>query len=173
MTLPQTVKKRLGVPLWVAGVALGAVVLSGVVGWALAMFLTVDRRNAEPVLADQSQTPEQAKTQACNAFAVAGRRWVEAYREWLPAMRTPGWQWSDPDVQSATARFSAVEAEVAAQLNGLVGPNTPPDVAQAIRGYTNALLEYSADHYMADPQAMHDQETEINDAAADVTRACA
>ncbi len=165
---PTGFRDRLGVPMWVAALALGAVVLSGVAGWALAMLLSSQR---EPL--DQSQTVEQARTQACNAFRVAGRQWVDAYRQWLPVVSETDWRWGDPDVQAATLKFSAVEGEVAAQLNTLISPNTPIDVAQAIRGYTRALLEFSAGHFEADEATMAQQETEINDAADEVSRVCA
>lgn len=173
MTWAESIKKRLGVPPWVVAIALATVVIAGVIGWALATMLTSHQRASSAPAADQSQTAEQAKSQACNAFAVAGRQWSDAHRQWLPVVSTPGWTWSDPAVRSATETFSATATGVAAELTGLVGPNTPTDVARAIHGYTNAVLEFSAGHYTADAKTMAQQETQISAAAADVGRACA
>lgn len=148
--------------------------LAAAAGWGLSGLVT-SRNTASPteVNADQALTPEQAKDQACNAFRVASRQWTKAYREWLPAVSVPGWQWSDPAVLEATALFSEREAEIVAQLDSLIAPTTPLDVAQAIRGYTGALLAYSAGHGLRSDPEMDDQEREIDDAADAAVMACA
>jgi hypothetical protein len=167
VTATGAARRRFETGPWVVALVVAAVVLAGFLGWTLGT-MRPDREHGE----DQFQTAAQAKAQACNAFTVAGRRWLDAYREWLPSIGAPDWSWADPAVQGATVKFTAVEADVASQLNGFISPNTPTDVAQAVHGYTGALLEYAAAHLLADASEMESLETAINDAADDVTRVC-
>ena len=156
---------------WSTAVALTCiVVVSAAAGWVLSGLITRERPT---VTAEQTLPPEQAKQQACNAFKVASRQWLDAYREWLPVVSTPGWQWSDRAVQDATTRFSAAEAEIVTQLTALIPQSTPTDVAKSLHNYTNALLEYSAGHGQAGQADMDGQVNTIDDAADDVGTACA
>jgi hypothetical protein len=167
-------ERRTGVPLWIAGIAGASVIVAGLAGSALAVLITAQRAPvAAAAPADQSLTTNQASSQACNAFTLASRQWVEAYRAWLPAVSTPGWQWGDRPVAEATSRFSTAEAAVVTQLDSLVSPNTPPALATAIRGYTNALLEFSAGHGQSTAAQIDQQENQIDDASDDVNQLCA
>jgi hypothetical protein len=162
--------RRTGVPAWVAGLALAAVIGAGVLGGALGVLITAV--HPQPAEVEHTLSADQARTQACNAFALASRRWSEAFRAWLPLVDAPGWQWNSPQVAEATSTFSDQEAQIISQLDGLIPTNTPLEVAQAIRGWTNALLEYSAGHGVAGDHDMDDQENQIDDAADDVARVC-
>jgi hypothetical protein len=166
-TAAGVTRRRFETGPWVVALVAAAVILAGFLGWTLAKVRSGGESGHE-----QSQTTAQAKAQACNAFTVSGRRWLDAYREWLPSVAAPDWSWADPAVQAATVKFTAVEVDVASQLNGFISPNTPTDVAQAVHGYTGALLEYAAAHLLAKPSQMESLETAINDAADDVTRVC-
>ncbi|WP_157521469.1 hypothetical protein [Mycobacterium sp. ACS4331] len=146
------------------------VVFSALAGWVMSGLITAQHRPA-PV-ASHSLTEEQARDQACNAYRVASRQWQQAYAEWLPVVTGPHWQWGDRAVKSATNRFMQTESAIAAQLESLIPPNTPADVAQAIRSYTGALLEYSAGHGVASDAQMDGQENQIDDAADSVAAAC-
>ncbi len=154
----------------IAAVAILLAVLAAAAGWALAGLITSKHRTA--VTAEHVLSADQAEDQACNAFRVASRQWAQAYGEWLPFVSGPSWQWSDPAVKDATARFSASETEIVGRLDALIAPNTPLEVAQAIRGYTGALLEYSAGHGAASGREMDDQENQIDDAADNVAAVC-
>jgi len=163
------ISARLGLPSWAILAAVVAVLLSGVVGWALATVLTT-RHNT--TLAEHDSSVSQSKAQACNAFRLAGRQWTGAYRDWLPAITQPGWQWGDPAVIAATLKFSTAVSQVAMQLEVLVPPNTPPEIARAVNVYAGALLQYSADHLNATDEQMSARETEIDDAVDDLSRLC-
>lgn len=172
---PGAFERRTGVPPWIAGIAAAAVIVAGLAGSALAVLITAQRPPVAAAAAppDKSLTTNQAGAQACNAFTLASRQWVQAYRAWLPAVSTPGWQWNDRAVQDATSTFSTAEAAIVTQLDSLVSPNTPTEVAQAIRGYTNALLEFSAGHGQSTPAQIDEQENQIDDASDDVNQICA
>jgi len=163
------ISARIGLPSWAIVAAVAAVLLSGVVGWILATVLTTQH---DTTTAGHESPVHQAKAQACNAFRLAGRQWTGAYRDWLPAITKPGWQWGDPTVMAATLKFSATVSEVAMQLNILVPRNTPPEIARAINVYTGALLQYSAAHLNATEEQMSALETDIDDAVDDLSRLC-
>jgi len=156
----------------VAGLAILAVLGAGILGGVLGVVITALRPQPAAAAEQHSLSADQARTQACNAFALASRRWSEAYRAWLPLVDAPGWQWNSPQVAEATSKFSAQEAEIISQLDTLIPANTPIQVAQAIRGWTNSLLQFSAGHGVAGDRDMDDQENEIDDAADDVARVC-
>jgi hypothetical protein len=157
--------------LLLAVVAVLLAVLAAAVGWGLPVLITSDR-HPQAAETNHSLTSEQAQQQACNAFRVASRQWEQAYSEWLPAISGPRWQWGDRAVRAATARFTEIESEIVAQLDSLIPTNTPTEVAEAIRSYTAALLEYSAGHGAASQREMDGQEDEIDDAAEGVSAVC-
>ncbi len=146
------------------------VAVSALAGWVMSGLITAQHR--PEVNVSHTLTEDQARDQACNAYRVASRQWEQAYAEWLPVVSGPHWQWGDRAVKAATTRFTQAESAIAAQLESLIPPNTPTDVAQAIRSYTGALLEYSAGHGAASDPEMDGQENQIDDAAESVAAAC-
>lgn len=142
----------------VGGVVLVAVAAAGVAsGWALRGATSTQT----PTTPSASRAPSgagfdiaQAKTQACNGYATAGTQWARAYKEWLRTL-SPGWRWNDPAVVDSTARFDTVANQAVLQMNGLIDPSTPSDVAQAIHGYTAAILAYAARHGRAPQDQMN------------------
>ena len=98
-------------------------------------------------------------------------QWSTAYKQWLTTL-TPGWRWDDPAVKDATARFDTTASQVVAQINALVDPATPRDVADAIREYTSAVLAYAASHGTAAQDQMNAQERSIDAAATKADSVC-
>jgi hypothetical protein len=115
--------------------------------------------------------PEQAKTQACNAYATNGGQWSAAYKQWLATL-APGWRWDDPAVKDATARFDTTASQTVVQINALIDPATPRDVSDAIHGYTAAILAYAASHGTAAQDQMNAQERAIDSAATKADAVC-
>lgn len=171
---------RRRLPRWIAGAAALAVVAGAGIagGWALRSHDTTPApvaapTSTAPAAAAPTLTPDEAKTQACNAFSTAGTQWAAAYHDtWLPAVTASGWKWSDPQVKDAVTKFSSVETQVVTEINGLIAPSTPPDVVSAIHAYTSAILAYSAGHGAATQAEMNAQETAIDNAADRATKVC-
>ncbi|WP_141564505.1 hypothetical protein [Mycolicibacterium palauense] len=160
--------------IWLPVVA--ALLVGGLAGWLLrgaAGTAQSPANSADSVVAtDRHLDGQQAREHACNAFRALSTQWTLAYRNWLPHVSAPGWTWNDPGVAEATSRFSVEESRIITELQDLVVPNTPPEVAKAIRTYTAALMDYSAGHRRATQQQMDDEERQIDDAADDVMDAC-
>lgn len=165
-------------PRWIAGAAALAVVTGAGIagGWALRSHDTAPApvavpTSTAPAVAAPTLTVDEAKTQACNGYATNATQWSRAYKQWLATL-SPGWRWGDAAVTESTARFDATANQVVAQINGLIDPNTPSEVAKDIRAYTTAVLAYSASHGTADESQMHAQERAIDTAAAAADAAC-
>lgn len=158
-------------------IILGAIIIAAVfaggvgAGWLLKPTQPAPTPRPSTTAAVPMWTPQQAKERACWAFVSVGTQWANGYHAWLATMR-PGWRWTDPDVATATEKFLSIESHVASELELLVPPNTPPDVADPIRRYTSAVLEYSAGHGVADGVQMRAQEDAITTAGSSARQAC-
>jgi hypothetical protein len=71
--------------------------------------------------------------------------WTNAYNQWSNSLPKP-WSWNDPAVQASTAAFDSTALRVASELETLIAPNTPPDVAAAVRGAADAMVAMAASH---------------------------
>lgn len=168
---------RRKLPRWIATTAaIVAIAGAGVGGWALRGTQSPGATPATPsasttAAAVPAMTPDEAKVQACNAYATNGGQWSAAYKQWIGTL-TPGWTWSDPAVKDSTSRFDTTANQVVANINALIAPATPRDVGEAIRGYTAAILAYSAGHGTASQDTMHAQERAIDDASGMADAAC-
>lgn len=168
---------RRKLPRWIGAAAVVvAIAGAGVGGWALRGTQAPAPAPAAPsasptAAAVPAMTPDQAKTQACNAYATNGGQWSAAYKRWIGTL-APGWTWNDPAVKDSTTQFDTAANQAVANINALIAPSTPRDVGEAIRGYTAAVLAYSAGHGTASQDMMHAQERAIDDAAAAADTAC-
>lgn len=158
---------------WLIGAAVitAALLAGGVGGWFLRPVPDSPTPSTPPP-GSATLTSDQAKERACNAFVVLGTQWATGYHDWIATMQKPGWQWTDPDVVTATDKFRPIDSQVVTALAVLVPPNTPSDVADPIRRYTSAILDFAASYGVADGPKMSSQEDAIDSAAASVRQAC-
>lgn len=171
---PLTVTRRRRLPRrTILGAFIIAAVFAGGIGagWLLKPTQPAPTPRPSTTAGVPILTPQQAKDRACWAFVSVGTQWANGYHAWLATMR-PGWRWTDPDVATATEHFLSIESHVASELELLVAPNTPPDVADPIHRYTSAVLEYSAGHRVADGVQMRAQEDAITAAGSSARQAC-
>lgn len=101
---------------------------------------------AAPTVAAGGLSPEQAKQQACNAYAALGAQWSGGYRDWVMAAKAAGenWQWDDPGVKAATDKFFPAQTDIVVRMRVLITPQTPPAVASAINEFGGAILHFAA-----------------------------
>lgn len=166
-----------------AGVAFAVVVaaiVGTVVGWAMRGSDAESRSRLSPAVTSDPAgaamapafTEEQARQRACDAYKAIGPEWTTAYQDWSPAVKRPGWRWSDPDVREASDRFRVVSNDVAARISVLMPVNTPADVRDAINGYTGAILIYESDLGWQARDILSAHERQIDEAAAAAEQAC-
>lgn len=165
-------------PRWIAGIAVLVVVAAAGVGGGWALRGANAPTSAAPTPSAQAPTgvstfnPDQARARACDGFATIGTQWSAAYVQWLPNVSGPNWRWDDPTVKAATDRFAATESQVVTEINALVAPNTPADVAAAINAYTSAILAFAATHGTADGPQMSAKIDTIDAAVVSARQVC-